>query len=71
MKLSVYTGLAIGPLMMGVCFVLVQQLNADNPTLTANRELTLMVAAGFGVYGLYRLVRSIVALVNRNNDSNY
>ena len=68
MKLSVYTGLAIGPLMMGVCVVLLTQLQAGNPTLSQNRDLTLMVAAGFGIYGLYRLIRSIVALVNERRN---
>lgn len=68
MKLSTYTGLVIGPLMIGCGITILTSLMRGNTMFTNNREIALIMAAGFGVYGLYRLVRSIIALVNRGKE---
>ncbi len=68
MKLSVYTGLVIGPLMIGAGLAILGAVLDERSFLANNREIALAMAAGFGIYGLFRLVRSIMALINRGKE---
>ena len=68
MKLSVYTGLVIGPMMIGAGITILMSVLSGRSWLADNEEVSLLVAAGFGAYGLFRLVRSITALIKRGEE---
>ncbi len=68
MKLSTYTGLVIGPLMIGACIAILSSVYNGRSFLANNQEVALALAVGSGIYGLSRLIRSVRALVNREKE---